>query len=73
MSAPRMTSPSEAAAATPNSARRVKGSGEISQPSTEAPLFWARCRHIGSPITPSPTKPSVFLSLTASIPHSFVA
>ena len=48
----------DCAARTPSAARRFNGAGSRSSAMTGAPLFAARLRHIGSPMTPSPTNPS---------------
>src|SRR5262252_4296682 len=52
------SSATEAAACTPSAARAASGAGRSSKASTVAPDFLARFRHIGWPMTPSPTNPS---------------
>jgi hypothetical protein len=45
------------ALATPSSASRSNGSGDRSNPITFDRVFLARFEHMGSPMTPKPTKP----------------
>ena len=45
------------ALATPSSASRSNGSGNKSNPITFDRVFLARFKHMGSPMTPKPTKP----------------
>ncbi len=58
ISARRATSAAEPAACTPSAASAASGAGRSSKATTVAPDFLARFRHIGSPMTPSPTNPS---------------
>ncbi len=58
-SAPSATPATEPAATTPAAASRSRGAGSISCAITGRPLLAARFRHMGSPMTPKPIKPSV--------------
>tara|TARA_R110002074_G_scaffold17171_2_gene56901 strand:- start:1905 stop:2105 length:201 start_codon:yes stop_codon:yes gene_type:complete len=54
-------SASDIALSIPSADSRCNGSGRRSKASTGIPLFFARFRHIASPMTPRPTKPRVWL------------
>ncbi len=49
----------DGAAVTPSRPSASSGAGRVSWATTASPDFFARLRHIASPITPSPMKPSV--------------
>src|SRR5690606_2913941 len=59
---PSTTSRSWVQGCTPCSRRRSSGAGSRSNARTRAPDFCTRLRHIGSPMTPRPMKPSCVVS-----------
>ena len=65
-----MTPGTDGATSAPSPRNRCNGSGDRSNAVTRAPLFLTMLRQIGSPITPSPMKPTV---LNADITRTYLA